>query len=267
VTIPTFFDAAVGSDSTGADNLAPAYPAAVAANDIAIVHYGCRGTPSATMAPPGDWSVVEADHNPGTLTLHHGFAWKRLAGTESSSTITITGGPGGGVGTYGRIYVFRGCVTSGTPYEAEVARGGSVSTTYSSQAITTLGTDRLAVCLVMISDDDKTLGGITGSNVTWAPTTTQFASGSGSDATLFCQQANVAAITSITAGSESYSGSESWSTFTFALIPADSYQPRHGFVNYQNPGVFAVARDAWRRTRPGIVVPKLWTPRPVAAVV
>jgi hypothetical protein len=35
------------------------------------------------------------------------------------------------------------------------------------------------------------------------------------------------------------------------------YEPRHGFVNFQDPGVFA---KAWDRAKSGILVPRLWTP-------
>jgi len=54
--------------------------------------------------------------------------------------------------------------------------------------------------------------------------------------------------------------SDGWAAATVALRGvADAYQPRYGFVNYQNPGVFA---KAWQRSR-GILVPKLWTPEAV----
>ena len=41
--------------------------------------------------------------------------------------------------------------------------------------------------------------------------------------------------------------------------------PGGGAVNHQNPGVFSVAREAWRRSRSGIIVPKLWTPKEAMA--
>ena len=98
---------------------------------------------------------------------------------------------------------------------------GAVVTTYSSAAIDTTGADRLAVCLVQITDDDKTYSGMTGSNVTWT-LNAQFASASGLDQTLIAQSAPVASALSVTAGSETYAGAEEWQNYTFALLPEAS---------------------------------------------
>lgn len=232
MTIPTFHDAGAGQSGTGSTLTGIAFPATVDNLDIAICHIVSRTTTPTSPSFPGDWNMV------GDAVLGHqaAWAWKRCDGTEDATTITVGNLPGGGLGNYARIYVFRGCITTGNPYEAQTSTSGS-GTSYSSSAIVTLGTDRLAICLVGIGDDDKTLAGMTGSNVTWGMTVSQFASGTGLDYTIACEDADVAAPTSVTAGSESYSGSELWGTFTFALIPADTYQPRYGYVNYVDPGV------------------------------
>lgn len=232
MVLPTFFDAGTCTAGTGSTMNVP-FPATVAANDIAIWHVIVRQTGASANTFPGDWNEAFDAVN-GFQTA---WAWKRCDGTEGGTSPQVTGLAGGGIANYSRIYVFRGCVTSGTPFEASANTSGS-STTYSSSAINTLGVDRLALCLIIIGDDDKTLTNMTGSNVTWAKTVTECASGTGIDGTIVCEQANVAAATAVTAGSQTYSGSEIWGTNTFALIPAVTYQPRYGYVNHQNPGVF-----------------------------
>lgn len=203
----------------------------MANGDIAIVHVNSRlsSDDTASHTYPGDWAKVASRYE--SPACNHTWAWKRLDGTETG-TINITGMPGGGVASAARIYVFRGCVASGTPYEAATQTGAD-SATVASSAITTLGTDRLAVCLVAVSDDNA-LDALTGSNVTWAESVAEFAYIDGLDGAIGCQQANVASITSITAGTDGMGATDEWATFTFALIPsaaAPSYQPRHGAVN------------------------------------
>lgn len=265
MTVPSLVAAGAGGDGTGA-GATISYPAGLASGYIAIAHLGIRTSTDTDAGWPGDWT--EVSDVPTVTGLNHSWAWRRLDGTETGS-ISVSGPPGGGVGWAGRMYVFQDCIASGTPYEALNTDSSNSATTYSTAAITTLDADRLAINLLVISDDDKSLAGVTGSNVTWAPTVSQFASPAGADQTLFCQQATVASATTVTAGSESYSGAESWHSFTFALIPAAAAaarQPRHGFVNHGSGiGVFARAADLWEKRR-GILVPKLWTPRPSLVV-
>lgn len=234
MTLPTFAAAGTGAATTGT-SFNVGYPATVNNLDIAICQVGIRGSYAAPTFP-GTFTGVGADQIAGT-TQGQAWAWRRCDGTESGGSISVSGLPGGGVACYGRIYTYAGCVTTGNPYEAQTVTSANASTTYSSSAIVTLGIDRLLLALTYISDDDKTLAGLTGSNVTFVLQPTPFASGSGNDGTLAVNQADVAAITSVTAGSESYSGAEAWMTHTFALIPAVTYQPRYGYVNYVDPGV------------------------------
>lgn len=234
MTLPTFAAAGTGAATTGT-SLSVGYPATVNNLDIAICQVAIR-TSYAGMTFPGTFSEV-ADDQIGATGQGQAWAWRRCDGTEGGGSISVTGLPGGGAGSYGRIYTYAGCVTTGNPYEAQTVTSATASLTYSSSAIVTLGIDRLLLCLTFISDDDKTLAGLTGSNVTFTLNPTPFASVSGNDGTLAVNEANVAAITSVTAGSESYSGSENWMSHTFALIPAVTYQPRYGYVNYVDPGV------------------------------
>jgi hypothetical protein len=159
-----------------------------------------------------------------------------LDGTETGG-VSMTGGVGGGVVSIGCLYIFRGCITTGTPFESNTQTGADDDTVASS-AINTLGTDRRIVCLGGVSDDN-TLGNLTGSNVTWN-LDSQFNTTTGLDATIGIWSAPVAAVTTpVTAGSFTMVAADEWASFTFALIPAvAAYQPRYGYVNYQDPGVF-----------------------------
>ena len=214
---PTYNQSGTGNTTTG-DTLSVPYPVSGLANlDIAIIATIIRNATDLPITIPGDWDTV-VDARVGAMNVS--WSWKRLDGTETGN-VTITGGPGGGIGFCGRMYVYRGCIATGDPYEDNTVSSGAVVTTYSSAAIDTTGADRLAVCLVQITDDDKTYSGMTGSNVTWT-LNAQFASASGLDQTLIAQSAPVASALSVTAGSETYAGAEEWQNYTFALLPEAS---------------------------------------------
>ena len=121
-----------------------------------------------------------------------------------------------------------------------MASGDGTSTTVSDTDVTTLGAERLALNFVGIADDASGLASFTGeTGGDWTlPANALFESASGTDGTVAMMIAEIASAGTIGGGSDTIVNLP-WGVIGFALIPqAVVYQPRHGFVNHSNPGIF-----------------------------
>lgn len=139
---PTFVAAgAISEQTSGAGNaITPVIPTHQA-DDILIAEIQIL-TPSANITTPSGWTNIMAKlTNPGGMASQ--WFWKRAAsGSETNPAISED------VNTVksARVYVYRGCVASGTPYEAETSTAYN-GTSPSTAGITTLGANRLVVVL------------------------------------------------------------------------------------------------------------------------
>jgi hypothetical protein len=186
---------------------------------------------------------------------------------STSSTPTISGTNSTSEDLYIRMY-FATDVSTGTTL-ADVIENGTAGSTVNSAGtsatiadadVTTLGADRLALNFVAGNDDNAidAFTGMTGG--TWAEAIAEYAEASGTDGVIQLQIATIASAGTIGGGTDGWAdAADSWGVVGFALKPAVAAAPvpRHGFVNYQDPGVFA---KAWDRAKSGILVPRLWTP-------
>lgn len=135
---------AAGTSSSGTANPSPTYPAGIAANDI-LVLWVMANSPGTVGAVSGFTAETQVDN--GTNNVGARFFWKRATGSESGSqSVTVTGGAGNNAAI---IAAYRGCVTSGTPYEGFscAQSNADANTTHVSPATTTLGANRLVVRL------------------------------------------------------------------------------------------------------------------------
>lgn len=143
----------IGSGSffatTGDLSLDIPYPTDIQLNDIlilnAVAYESTSGTPN--FNTPSGWTLISN----GTInfsTLVQGVFWKRADGTESGTqTVTHSTAGGGGDAHSGQISNYRGCVSTGTPYEAMATTNGNNNTPTGS-SITTTGNDRKALNII-----------------------------------------------------------------------------------------------------------------------
>lgn len=145
---PLFVGAGTLGSTETTTTMTPGYPAGISANDILFMFIGLRdGSGNATISSvSGGWTLVEEMPYMTGSDETSALYWKRATGSESGTeTVTLSE-----VLTFGngvaQIVAYRGCVTSGTPYERNTlyAMTGS-STTHQGKGLTTAGVDRRAV--------------------------------------------------------------------------------------------------------------------------
>lgn len=139
---------AVGTASTGTNvsSFTPSFPA-VQANDILLLYvYFYGGT--VTITTPAGWTAIDSTNYanlPNSPTA--GLFWKRATGSESGTeTVNLSGSIGASSPGVAFISGWRGCVTSGSPYERN-AFFGTIGTTTACQGkgLTTAGANRRVV--------------------------------------------------------------------------------------------------------------------------
>lgn len=150
---PTFVSAgAVADDLTGAASFTPTMPTHLADDILFVAAWSSGGDTPVTAT--GGWNSIATVLG----TMDAAWFWKRATAPGTAGpTITASNTDCFGIG-----YVIRGCITSGTPYEAATTAGDGTTqdSTPDSAAITTLGRDRLVLCSV--AHDGESAG------VTWS---------------------------------------------------------------------------------------------------
>jgi hypothetical protein len=212
---PTFFDAGAGNVQTGTTTVVPDYPASIAANDIAICVSLMNGAADLTIS--GSYAQIVAPVNNANMSA--AYWWLRLAGGDSAPTVTSSTTATGTSGLYARIYVFRGCITAGTPYEGAGSVSPANTTTPDTTAVTTTDIDRLAASFLLVDDD--TAWTTPPPPSTWASAGTAYTTTSGGDCRIDAITKTVpTATTEAAAEIGVLSGLEICSTCTIGLIPA-----------------------------------------------
>lgn len=146
---PTYLNNGGWSDNaTSVTNPTPGYPSGLAGNDILflqVLDEDASGDAN-TVDTPAGWTLVASQAFSGVGAVYlQNLYWKRATGSESG-TVTVTRNPvHGGTDTFGAIITaFRGCRTSGTPYEGLATNDGN-NANMNGAAVTTTGANRL-VC-------------------------------------------------------------------------------------------------------------------------
>jgi len=212
---PTLFAAGALFAANSGTSITPVIPASTAANDVMLMAVMCNG--SSTFTTPAEWTLlgtsIESNANQSTE-----WYWKRHDGTESNPTSTTSATLSNTLGGYGRIYVFRGCVTTGDPFEDVTMAGTPTSsTTPTSAAIDTTAADRLAVVLLMVDDANTWSSGNPPAGWTAIGLVSSTVGGNGMMDGLtktVASASNVAQVTIGTMGAADY-----WRSVTLALIP------------------------------------------------
>jgi hypothetical protein len=193
-------------------------PASAQADDIMIltVMLNAAGTFS-TPSESGGWTQFGTEINSANQSTN--WFWKRHTGSETNPNTTTSVTMSTTIGGYGRVYVFRGCITTGDPFEDVTMAGTPTSsTTPTTAAIDTTGDNELAVSFLMVDDDNTWSSG--NPPALWDICGARVSSTTGGDAMFdaisrpMTSAGNVAQVTIGTQSAADY-----WRTLTLALIP------------------------------------------------
>jgi hypothetical protein len=216
ITQPSLVEAGALSANAAGTTITSTIPASAATDDIMVLALMCNG--STTFSTPTDWTLlgtsIESNANQSTE-----WFWKRHDGSESDPVSTTSATMSGTVGGYGRVYVFRGCTTSGDPFE-DVTMAGSPTTDNNpdTAAIDTTGTWRLAVSLLMVDDDNTWSSGNPPSG--WSAIG-RVSSTTGGDCMMDGLTQLVPTASTVAAATiGTMSAADYWRSITFGLIPA-----------------------------------------------
>jgi len=215
MAVTLFAAGALFAADTGT-SITPVIPANDANNDIGIMVVMCNV--GSTFSTPTNWTQFGTLINSANQSTN--WFWKRLTGSDGNPTSTTSATGSSTQGLYGRIYVFRGCVTSGTPFDTAAMAGTPTSnTTPITSGYNPAGTGRFIVSFVLVDDDNTWSSG--NPPTLWASCGSRLVSTVGGDCmsdAISRQVATTSAVASVTIGT--MSGSDYWRTLTIGFIPA-----------------------------------------------
>ena len=218
VTGPTLLGAgAMATNGTTAAAAQVPHPAGMLANDIGFLQ-GCiiNATSSDSVATPSGWTLIDQSIMAGTASYFHALFWKRMAGGETGN-VAVNLTPAGVTSTdnlFCRMTAFRGCIASGTPYEA-LAQSTAQNASMAGAAVTTLGPNRkiLNFCAADFGRSSSPASG-------WAELYDQISTSGSADGSLALYSIDKAIAGLLAAATHPLSGSARWQVKSLALIPA-----------------------------------------------
>ena len=190
------------------------YPADVKFHDILILAAasieGSSGTPS--IITPTGFTLLNAA-NINSSFFQNAIFWKRALGNETG-TVSVGLSGGAGDGFIGIMANFRGCLATGTPYEAKGSTVGA-SSSPTGASVTTTGADRLVVNMIA----KQTTGSATS---TAGPGYTErydraLSGSTGAALVLDTRVQSTAGV--VAADATTSSASTNWRCVSFALLP------------------------------------------------
>jgi len=146
---PTFVAAStLGGDTTSPYSITIAVPGSYQDDDIIIASCLAGDLGSATFTPPsGDgWTSIAGQINQTYAQIE--WFWKRANGSESDKTFTSDKD-----NFFLQLSVWRGCETSGDPFENEATDGPVNRTTVPTSNITPTTAESLVVCFANVEDN------------------------------------------------------------------------------------------------------------------
>lgn len=211
----TYVAAGAYSPDTTVAVASPGYPAGILANDILILHVHLDdglGNASITGVT-GSWTLLDSVPyiNDDTAAVY----WKRANGFESGTeTVTVSESVNSGV-IQAMIYSYRGCIATGTPYEAAANNAQTPTTSHVGSGITTLGPNRRVVTLF-----GCTQANTTGANTNGWTEDSENSTAFGNDACINANSIEKAGAGAVAACTRTQGIACRNVSFTFALIPA-----------------------------------------------
>lgn len=210
---------ALATNASSPDPVDAPYPAGLAANDIALLHtfmYDQSGS-SQTINTPSGWTLLSQGKagNGVDNGFPHAIFWKRLTGSESGTVgVVASAGHLAADCLMGRISVWRGCITSGNPYEQLGTNNVEGTTAMTGSSVTTQGDNRTVLNLCAC-DGATTSTPASGWTEEYDSTT---GSGTGGAIKLYSIQRLTAGT--YAAATHTLAAGRRWGVASFALIPA-----------------------------------------------
>jgi hypothetical protein len=217
VAAPTLHAAGSLNSANGGTTIIGVLPGGTLANDVAVLE--CMANVGATFTVTAGWDPVPGSTAINSANQSTAWFWKRLAGGDTNPTATSSVAGSSSNGLYARVYVFRGCVTTGSPFES-VSNAGTPtnSTTPQSSAITTTDVDRLAVSFLLVDNDNVWSSGMPPAS--WANMGGRLASTIGGDCMSDAISRTVPTATTIAAATIGTKDlTDYWRSLSFAFIP------------------------------------------------
>ena len=210
---PTFVSAGVVAGFAAGTTITTEIPDEALPKDIAVL--GVMTNNVSTFSTPTDWSILGAglESDAGQSSK---FFWKRLAGGDADP-VTNTAALSGTNGGFGRIYLFRGCIETGNPFEDVDNAGTSSSDTPLTSEVTTTAADRLVAAIVAWDTDHEWLSGMPPAG--WANIGGLAANTTALDCAYDAIATPSSGGTVASVEVAKYPVSGRWRTLTFALIP------------------------------------------------
>ena len=146
----TFVAAGTAAEAASGNIAALPRPAGLADLDVEVGYLVAKDNVSVTL--PGTWTK-KAEINSGT-GLRLTIFWRRFATGDSTAAITVTHALGDVI--RGRIFAYRGVVTTGDPFEATLTRANASVAGTGSQAslsLTTTSADAWRLHVIAVGDD------------------------------------------------------------------------------------------------------------------
>ncbi len=217
---PSFINAgSIVADTAGAGSVTPTLPTHQADDILIIVAGNAGGTPVSTGT--SGWTQIDNGTN------YIGIFWKRAtgAGTAGATIVSST------TDLFAIGYVFRGCRTTGDPFD-NFTTLADVSNTIASDGagVLTEGAERLAVVFYAVGDDTA----FTPNNTIWDEVVSEVTTTTGTDVAFRVATKQFAAsgaeIGDVVLGT--LAAVEGWRTFMIDLAPpAVTAQPKnYGFI-------------------------------------
>jgi hypothetical protein len=160
---------AAGTAQSGINALTVAWPSHLT-NDIGIlvIETGGEGTTLSITAPTG-WAAITGSPVTDVTTTSGSKlqVWWKRAASAAETSVTV---PDSGDHQVARIYTFRGCITTGDPWDvATTGNKTTASTTATVPSLTTAVQDTLVVAIIGRPDDSAStthFGTLTNANLT-----------------------------------------------------------------------------------------------------
>lgn len=213
---PTFFATGGAAGADDVDSITPEYPAGIEQDDILLLHVHLRdGLGSGQVdSITGGWTLVDGVtlFDDCTAALY----WKRADGTETGTETVTFSERIDVVPARAVISAWRGCVSTGTPYEGATHNTQFTTTAHVGSAVTTTGTNRRVVTFFGISTRNTTGSPTNGWDENYESNTT-----AGNDASENCNSIEAASAGSVSAVTRTQLLSSNNISFTLALIPTD----------------------------------------------
>lgn len=143
-------------------------PTGMAANDIILIHVYVRDVTDTTTIT-GYTEIAQTD----TANASHRWFWKRHSGSESNPVANRSASED----CYARAYAFRGCITTGSPFDVVGTPAEFSSNPMSVSGITTTVADTMVVLMDGYADNNLASATTTSTDLTWTDIYAESATG------------------------------------------------------------------------------------------